>query len=59
MMTNREVRVKAGAILEKWGTMTADYITSHLSEAVGDDAAVEDWRRVAAAVDEITAVQPQ
>lgn len=39
--------------------MTADYITSHLSEAVGDDAAVEDWRRVAAAVDAITAAQPQ
>jgi hypothetical protein len=58
-MTDREVWIKAGAILDKWGPMTADYIISHLSEALGDDVAAEDWRRVAAAVDVIAAASKQ
>jgi hypothetical protein len=58
-MSDREVRIKAGAILIKWGPMTADYIISHLSEVLADDVAAEDWRRVAAAVDEIAGVAQQ
>lgn len=54
MMTDREVWVQAGAILAKHGKMTADYIIDQLSDALGDRVAVEDWRRVAAAVDAIT-----
>jgi hypothetical protein len=58
-VTDREVWIKAGAILEKWGSMTADYIISHLADCLDDDTALEDWRRVAAAVDDIKAAKPQ
>lgn len=54
MMTDREVWVQAAAILAEHGEMTADYIIDQLSDALGDRIAVEDWRRVAAAVDTIT-----
>ncbi len=39
--------------------MTADYIVDQLSDVLSDHVAVEDWRRVAAAVDEIAAAKRQ
>lgn len=59
MMTDRDVMVKAGVILAEHGEMTADYIIDQLGDVLGDRVAVEDWRRVAAAVDEITGARPQ
>jgi hypothetical protein len=34
--------------------MTADYIIDKLSDVLGDRVAVEDWRRIAAAIDAIS-----
>lgn len=45
--------VKAGAIVVDHGTLTADYIIAQLGDLLADHLAVEDWRRVAAAVDAI------
>lgn len=53
-VTDREVWIKAGAILAEHGAMTADYIIDRLSDVLDDHVAVEDWRRIAAAVDMIT-----
>lgn len=39
--------------------MTAEYITGQLGDVLGDRVAVEDWRRIAAAVDEISDARPQ
>lgn len=58
-MEEREVWIQAGAILAAHGELTADYITDQLSDALGDRIAVEDWRRVAVAVDCIIATTPQ
>lgn len=54
-MEDREVWMQAGAILAEHGELTTDYIIDQLSDALGSRIAVEDWRRVAAAVDQITA----
>jgi len=59
MMSDRDVWVKAGAILAEHGELTADYIIDEISDALGDRIAVEDWRRVAAAVDAISDAQSQ
>ncbi len=59
MMTDRDVMVKAGEILAKHGALTSDYIIEQLGDVLGDRVAVEDWRRVAAAVDAITDAKPQ
>ena len=59
MMSDRDVWVRAGAIVAEHGAMTADYIIKQLSDVLDDRIAVEDWRRVAAAVDAITAAPPQ
>ena len=58
-MKEREVWIQAGAILAAHGELTNDYIIDHLSDALGDRVAVEDWRRIAAAVDVITDAQLQ
>lgn len=58
-LTNREVMVKAGEILAEHGALTAAYIIDQLGDVLGDRVAVEDWRRVAAAVDAITEAKPQ
>jgi len=50
-MEDREVWIQAGAILVAHDELTADYIIDQLSDVLGDRVAVEDWRRVAAAVD--------
>jgi hypothetical protein len=56
-MEEREVWIQAGAIRAAHGELTAEYIIDQLSDALGDRIAVEDWRRVAAAVDAITGAQ--
>lgn len=53
-MTDREVWILAGEIMAEHGDLTADYIIGLLSDVLDDAVAVEDWRRVAAAVDAIT-----
>jgi hypothetical protein len=58
-MTNREVWMKASAIVAEHGTMTTEYIVNQLSDALGDRVAVEDWRRIAKAVDAITDAMQQ
>ena len=54
MMTDREVMLKAGAILAEHGTLTVDYILGQLADVLSDRPAAEEWRRVAYAVDRIT-----
>ncbi|WP_277984166.1 hypothetical protein [Sphingomonas faeni] len=54
MMTDREVMLKAGAILAEHGTLTVDYILGQLADVLSDCPAAEEWRRVAYAVDRIT-----
>ena len=56
-MTDREVWIKAGAIFAEHGALAADYIIEQLESVLDDDIAVEDWRRIAAAVDQISAVK--
>ncbi len=53
-MTGREIWIAAGEIMSEHGAMTADYIIDRLSDVLADPIAVEDWRRIAAAVDEIS-----
>lgn len=46
---------EGGAIAADQGTLTAEYITSsQLGDVIDDNVAVEDWCRVATAVDAIT-----
>lgn len=52
-MTDREVMLKAGEILAEHGALTEEYIIEQLGDVLDDQVAVEDWRRVAAAVDQI------
>ncbi|MET4595034.1 MULTISPECIES: hypothetical protein [unclassified Sphingomonas] len=40
-------------ILDQHGNGSADYIIDQLDDAFGDMGAIEDWRRIAAAVDYI------
>lgn len=58
-MTERAVWMKAGEIMAEHGGMTADYIIERLSDDLDDRVAVEDWRRIAAAVDAINGAPPQ
>ena len=53
-LEDREVWIQAGAILAAHGEMATDYIIDQMIEALGDRIAVEDWRRLSAAVDAIT-----
>lgn len=55
MMSQREIWIKAGAILAEHGGMTADYIIDRVGDVLDNEVAVEDWRQIAAAVDAITA----
>lgn len=59
VMSDRDVMMKAGEILAEHGALTSGYIIEQLGDVLGDRVAVEDWRRVAAACDEITAARPQ
>lgn len=58
-MHTREIWMKASAIIAEHGAMIADYIIEQLSDVLDDHIAVEDWRRVAAAIDEIMGARPQ
>jgi hypothetical protein len=53
-LTDREVWIVAGEIMETHGEMAADYIIERLNDVLEDTIAIEDWRRIAAAVDAIT-----
>jgi hypothetical protein len=59
MMSDRDVMMKAGAIFAEHGALTSDYIIEQLGDVLGDHVAVEDWRRIAAAVDAISDATPQ
>jgi len=59
MMSDRDVMMKAGTILAEHGALTSDYIIEQLGDVLGDHVAVEDWRRIAAAVDAISDATPQ
>jgi len=56
-MEEREVWIQACAIIAAHGELSSDYIIDQLSDALGSGVVVEDWRRVAAAVDMITAAE--
>ncbi|WP_380784417.1 hypothetical protein [Sphingomonas sp. R86520] len=58
-MEDREVWIQAGAILAVHGERTVDYIIDQMTDALGDRIAVEDWHRVASAVDAIVDAQPR
>ena len=53
-MKDREVWIVAGEIVAEHGEMTADNIIGALIDVLDDPIAVEDWRRIAAAVNEIS-----
>ncbi len=59
MMSDRDVWVQAGAIFAEHGAGASDYIISQLCDVLGDMEAVQDWRRVANAVDAIEDAVPQ
>ena len=59
MMTDREVWLKAMAIVEVHGTMEAAPIVDTILDVLGDTPQENDWARVAAAVDAINEGQPQ
>jgi len=59
MMSDRDVMMKAGEIFAAHGALTPEYIIEQLGDVLGDRMAVEDWRRVAAAVDAIADAKPQ
>ncbi|MGA1800171.1 hypothetical protein VH567_15480 [Sphingomonas sp. 4RDLI-65] len=58
-LTEQEVWISASAILSEHGAGSADHIIKQLDDVLGDRVAVEDWRRVAAALDAIVDAQPQ
>jgi hypothetical protein len=58
-MSERHTWISAGAILAEFGDRTSDYIINQLSDVLTDTIAVENWRRVAAAVDAITGAKLQ
>ena len=58
-MDARDVWIQAGLIVAEHGELTTDYIIDQMSDALGDRIAVDDWRRIAAAVDAITSVTAQ
>jgi len=59
MMTDREVWLKAMAIVKTHGTMQAAPVMDTLLDVLGDDPHWADWARVAAAVDVILESQVQ
>jgi len=58
-MTDREVWLKAMAIVEAHGTMEAAPIVDTILDVLGDTPQENDWARVAAAVDAINEGHPQ
>ena len=58
-MEDREVWIKAGAILAEHREHTEQYIVDKMVAAIGDTVAMKNRHRVAAAVDAINAGQLQ
>jgi hypothetical protein len=58
-VTDREVWIKAGAIVAEYGSGAAAYIITRVCDDIGDIVAVQNWRRVANAVDAIADAPPQ
>jgi hypothetical protein len=58
-MSERHIWISAGVILAEFGDRTSDYIMDQLSDVLADSVAVENWRRVAAAIDAITGAKLQ
>ncbi|MEG3164439.1 hypothetical protein U1701_07515 [Sphingomonas sp. PB2P19] len=52
-LPERAIWQTAAQIVEQHGAGAADYIISQLGDVIEHRAAVEDWRRIAAAVDAI------
>ncbi len=59
MMTDRDVWLKAMAVVQAHGTMEAAPVMDTLVQVLGDDPHRDDWARVAAAVDIINESQLQ
>jgi len=59
MMSDREVWLKAMAVVEAHGVTEAAPVMDTLLEILGDDCQDGDWMRVAAAVDDISDGQLQ
>ena len=59
MMSEREVWLKAMAIVKTHGTIGAAPMMETLLDVLGDDPHWADWARVAAAVDAINEGEPQ
>lgn len=59
MMSDRDVWLKAMAVVQAHGTMEAAPVMDTLVHVLGDDPHRDDWARVAAAVDVINESQPQ
>jgi hypothetical protein len=59
MMSDREVWLKAMAIVEVRSKIYAPNIVDIILELVGNSADQRDWARVAAAVDAINGTEPQ
>jgi hypothetical protein len=58
-MSERHIWISAGVILFEFGAGSSDYILDQLSDVMADTVAVENWRRVAEAVDAIIGAKPQ
>ena len=58
-MSDREVWFSASEILTEYGPGAIAYIVDQVSCAIADKIAVEDWRRVATAVDAIVDCREQ
>jgi hypothetical protein len=58
-MSERDVWISASVIQSEFGDRTSDYINVQLNEVLADAVAVENWRRVAAAVVAITGASRQ
>lgn len=59
MMSDREVWLKAMAIVELRSNIYAPNIVNIILKVVGNAADQSDWARVAAAVDAINGTEPQ
>ncbi|MBD8471167.1 MULTISPECIES: hypothetical protein [unclassified Sphingomonas] len=58
-MSDREVWLKAWAVVQTHGTLESAPIVATLLDVMGDDPHHSDWARIAAAVDAINDGEPQ
>jgi hypothetical protein len=57
-MPNRDIWLLAGTILAEHGDRSTLYLVEQLTKVRGDSVAVQNWRRIAAAVDFIAGAEP-